>query len=236
MRTLTIVAGTNGAGKSYIFSGFLKAINLLNETVEVVIIDELEKYINETKIPFDFLRYEKERRKEIDRIFTELCQDAINYNRDFAYECNLREDQLKNVQLFENAGYQLNLIFIWLDNTEISTRRVQRRVAEGGHSVGEDDIVRNYKEGLHNLDTNYQFFNEVYVFDNSVDVRDTPSGEEFTLLLHIQKGKIKHGVPQFLTREDIATKLPNISKAFQNWEVCPDRRNCRNREIMCVNC
>jgi predicted ABC-type ATPase len=219
MRTLTIVAGTNGAGKSY-FSDYLKALKLFDATTEVVNIDGLEKRIDETKIPFDFLRYERERKKEIDRIFTELCRDAINHNRDFAYECNFRADQLKNVQLFDDAGYQLKLIFIWLDTMAISRSRVQRRVAEGGHNVSKEDIVRNYNEGLHNLDTNYQFFNDVYIFDNSVDIEATPSGEIFPLLLHIQQGTIKHGVSQFLTREEITTKLPNIAKAFQNRGSC----------------
>ncbi len=126
MRTLTIVAGTNGAGKSK-FSNYLKNLNLVDKKIEVVNIDGLEKYIDESKIPFDFLRY--------------------------------------------------------------------------------------YREGLHNLDNNYQFFNEVYMFDNSVDA-DTNSDEMFTFLLHIQADEFKHVSPQFLKKENIAEKLPKIYNAI----------------------
>ena len=215
MRTLTLIAGTNGAGKTQFFPyfmerGFLSAVP--------VNIDGLEKYIDNAKLPNDFFRYENARRKEIDRIFTDSCRYAIHQNLDFSYECNLRRDQLKNVALFDNAGYRLNLIFIWLDNEEISTQRVQKRVEEGGHFVGKESIRHNYREGLTNLDISYQDWNEVYVFDNSADIATNPH-QIFTLLLHIKAGKFEYVSKQFLLKEKITEKLPNIYKAILAQEI-----------------
>ena len=89
MKTLTLIAGPNGAGKTS-FADYFVEQGLLK--VPPVDMDGLEKFINWDKIPDDPLRYERERRKEIDRIFCEICDNAIEKRLDFAFECNLREE------------------------------------------------------------------------------------------------------------------------------------------------
>jgi len=208
MATLTLIAGPNGAGKTSLSSYFEKE-NLFK--VKPVDIDGLDKLINEDKIPNDMLRYEKERRKEIHRIFCEMCDNAIKKGLDFAYECNLRKDQIESVGLFEEAGYKLNLVYMWLDNVELSEQRVQKRVKSGGHPVGKDSIHRNYEEGLENLDLTYEEWNELYVFDNSVDI-DNNSNKDGTLLLFIKSGEVMYVSNQFIKKEGIKKKLPRIMK------------------------
>ncbi len=63
-------------------------------------IDSLESSIDIDKLPFDYFRYEKERKREIDRIFKENCNYAIERQADFSFECNLRRYQIQNVGLF----------------------------------------------------------------------------------------------------------------------------------------
>ena len=139
MPTLTLIAGPNGAGKTCFSSHFVKQ-GLLN--VMPVNIDGLENSIDENKLPNDFLRYERERRREIDRIFKESCNYAIEKQADFSFECNLRKNQVQNVGLFENAGYKLNLIYLWLDNVELSEKRVQKRVKEGRTLCRQEEYSR----------------------------------------------------------------------------------------------
>jgi len=43
---------------------------------------------------------------------------------------------VKYVGLFEEAGYEINLVFLWLNDLSKSFKRVEKRVAEGGHQVG----------------------------------------------------------------------------------------------------
>ena len=189
-------------------------------TVEPVNIDALASSIDENKLPNDFLRYEKVRSKELDRIFTERCQDAITANEDFAYECNLREDQQKNIPLFYEAGYELVLIYIWLDNVDISTHRVEIRVASGGHRVGKESISENYRAGLKSLDSRFRdHWDEIYIFDNSIDIdfRGSTKTDAFPLLLHVQNEKIQYCSDLIFQKEDIANKLPSIYPTLQSY-------------------
>jgi len=204
--TLTLIAGTNGAGKTRFFPYFMEHGFL---SVVPVNIDGLEKNIDTNRLPHDYLRYGTALKKEIDRVFTESCFYAIKKRQDFAYECNLRIDQLKNVALFDEAGYRLKLIFIWLDNVNLSEQRVQKRVEEGGHFVGKESIHNNYWEGLKNLDDSYQHWDEIHIFDNSTDVDNNPA-QMFTLLLHAKSGKIEYVSKQFFLKEGIMEKLPKI--------------------------
>ena|GEM_PF-3192043 len=177
---------------------------------KLVNIDALADSIDENKLPNDVLRYGKVRSQELDRIFTERCQEAINSVEDFSYECNLRIDQLKNVELFDNAGYELVLIYIWLDNVDISKRRVAKRVANGGHLVGEKSICENYTVGLENLNLSFLDWNELYIFDNSVDFQNSNETEGFPLLLHAKNKKIQYCSDLIFQKENIESKLPEI--------------------------
>ena len=188
-------------------------------TVEPVNIDALANSIDENKLPDDILRYNKVRAKELDRIFTERCKEAINANDDFAYECNLREDQQKNIPLFNEAGYELVLIYIWLDNIGISKRRVEKRVAHGGHHVGEESIRENYTAGLKSLDSRFRdHWDEIYIFDNSIDInfQDSNEIEVFPLLLHIKNEEIQYRSDLIFQKENIANKLPLIYQTLHS--------------------
>lgn len=128
---ITVIAGPNGAGKSS-FQSLLTQAHLVE--CSIVNLDALN--INESTLPEDPLRYATELAKRTDNVFRALCEDAIRNKADFAFECNLREEQVKYVGLFEEAGYEINLVFLWLNDLSKSFERVEKRVAEGGHQVG----------------------------------------------------------------------------------------------------
>ena len=48
-------------------------------------------------------------------------------------------------------GYQVTLVFFWLDSAELAIERVRTRVLEGGHNIPEKIIRRRYYSGLKNL-------------------------------------------------------------------------------------
>ncbi len=48
-------------------------------------------------------------------------------------------DRIKN---WKKIGYEIILYFLKLENEEMAIQRVQLRVAEGGHNVPEDVIIR----------------------------------------------------------------------------------------------
>lgn len=92
--TVTVVAGPNGAGKSSLQS-LLRQARLVN--CNIVNIDALE--IDVDTLPNDMLRYEYEKSRRTDQKFKELCEEAISNHKDFSFECNLREEQVKYLQL-----------------------------------------------------------------------------------------------------------------------------------------
>ena len=112
---VTVVAGPNGAGKTSLQS-LLRQAHLVN--CNVVNIDALA--IDLDTVPTDPFRYPVEIAKRTDRKFRELCEQAIQKGMDFAFECNLREEQVKYLSLFDDANYEINLIFFWLNDIQIS--------------------------------------------------------------------------------------------------------------------
>jgi predicted ABC-type ATPase len=186
MPSLNILAGPNGVGKTRI-SEFLLKQNFFSS--KPFILD----FLNDAAISnLDYNLYgiEKKIALEIDRLFRTECENAIVNNQDFTYECNFRRDQLKYVQLFEDANYDLNLIYIFLDLVEHSIKRVEyRHKYQNGNFIDKDSIVNNFNEGLENLDLSYLEFNNFYLIDNSIDFYDEKE-INFEIVLQIHNKEI----------------------------------------------
>lgn len=207
--TVTVIAGPNGAGKSSLQS-LLRQAHLFD--CSVVNIDALE--IDIDTLPADPLRYAGEIAKRTDKKFRELCEEAISKKNDFAFECNLRAEQVKYLGLFEEAGYNINLVFIWLDSLELSIDRVKKRVLKGGHHVGNKSIKINYTEGLKNLDEYFTDWNNVYIINNSKDLSDKTSEEiRLPLIIYIEKGEIRY-VTRNINIDILNRDFPNIMQSF----------------------
>ena len=98
------------------------------------------------------------------RIEQLLCE-----NSDFAFETTLASKIHKNTILkAQGAGYNVTLLFFWLQTVELAEKRVQKRVSEGGHNIDSEVIARRYLSGIQNLfDIYLPIANEVLIFDNS---------------------------------------------------------------------
>lgn len=206
---VTVIAGPNGAGKTSLQS-LLRQASLVN--CNVLNIDALA--IDLDTIPNDPLRYPIELAKRTDKKFKQLCEKAIEERIDFAFECNLREEQVKYLSLFDKVGYEINLVYLWLDKIEISFNRVNYRVSKGGHYVGKESIIRNYNEGLKNLDKYFDNWNNVYVIDNSMDITELNEKANLPLILYIHNGKVLY-VSNEISEETLESNFPTIFKALQ---------------------
>jgi predicted ABC-type ATPase len=206
---VTVIAGPNGAGKTSLQS-LLRQASLVN--CNVLNIDALA--IDLDTIPNDPLRYPIELAKRTDKKFKELCERAILERIDFAFECNLREEQVKYLSLFDEAGYEINLVYLWLDKIEISFNRVNYRVSKGGHYVGKESIIRNYNEGLKNLDKYFDNWNNVYVIDNSMVITELNEKANLPLILYIHDGNILY-VSNEISEETLESNFPSIFNAWK---------------------
>ena len=67
---------------------------------------------------------------------------------DFAFETTLSTKSFtQTITRAKNAGYQITLVFFWLDSVDLAIERVKNRVDEGGHNVPIEVIRRRYYSG-----------------------------------------------------------------------------------------
>lgn len=165
MKTLGVLAGPNGAGKSTYAELLFKSKFLPTLPINL---DVLEQFIDESKIPYDMLRYGVEKEKQLEKLFYEYAYKAIKNKKDFSYENNLSyPQQLHPIKPFADAGYHIKIVYICLDNIEHSKERVSKRISEGGHRVNDDKLIENFNRGLANLDEIFKDVQEVIVLENN---------------------------------------------------------------------
>lgn len=79
-------------------------------------------------------------------------------------------------------GFDVHLIYVSLDTAERNIRRVRERVAQGGHHVPDEDVVRRYQRSLENLPEAIRLAHAGSIFDNS--------GPAHRLILRTSEGRI----------------------------------------------
>lgn len=74
----------------------------------------------------------------------------------------------------KKKGYEVVLIFVWLNSPELAKRRVEQRVKQGGHNIKEDIIERRYFKGIKNLKEKFLTLCDEWVIcdnsENEIDV------------------------------------------------------------------
>lgn len=170
MKSMYIIAGCNGAGKTTAAYCILPEMLQCNEFVNV---DEIAKGLS----PFHPESVSYLAGKLMSRRVAELLERGET----FAVETTLAAIVYREKVLYaQSIGYCVTLIYFWLNSPELAKERVKIRVSEGGHDVAPYLIERRYQRGLSNL---FKVFlpicDNVMLFDNS---DKTP---------HLVMGKIK---------------------------------------------
>ena len=141
MPNVVIIAGSNGAGKSTIAPPLLRDTFSITEFVNSDIIAQGLSAFAPEKAAFEAGRVTLKRLKELASAF-----------EDFAFETKLATRSYAPwLRELKASGYQLSLVFLWLESVDIAIKRVAARVAAGGHSIPEDTIRRRYERGINNL-------------------------------------------------------------------------------------
>ena len=157
-KTLYIIAGCNGAGKTTASFTILPEILGCKEFVNA---DEIARGLS----PFrpDGVAF------EAGRIMLQRVRELLRSGQSFALETTLATKSYRGiVQEAQQLGYWVVLMFFWLESTILAKQRVQIRVAEGGHNIEESIIKRRYYRGVNNLFNIYlDIVDKSYIFDNS---------------------------------------------------------------------
>jgi len=160
---LYIIAGCNGAGKTTASFTILPEILNCREFVNA---DEIAKGLS----PFQ----PEKTAIEAGKIMLYRIEHLLDENSTFAFETTLASKTYKNTILKAQAkGYNVILLFFWLQTVELAKKRVQKRVLEGGHNIDPMVIERRYLSGIRNLfDIYLPIVDEVLIFDNSEGVHE----------------------------------------------------------------
>lgn len=142
-KTLYIVAGCNGAGKTTASITILPEILMCKEFVNA---DEIAKGLS----PFN----PEGVAIQAGRIMLERIDFLLNGDDSFSIETTLSTKTYRNlVKKAHERGFRVHLIFFWLPNPESAVLRVAKRVKEGGHNIPTEVIVRRYYAGISNFFT-----------------------------------------------------------------------------------
>ncbi|PCI61445.1 MAG: hypothetical protein COB35_06555 [Gammaproteobacteria bacterium] len=154
-KSLWLLTGGNGAGKTTFFNTFLKpkgvAFVNADEIAKSLFTDEAEKYSYDAA-----------------RIAEKMREDLLTQGRSFCFETVFSHpSKIDFVAKAKALGYGINLVFIHVENAELNVARVINRVDQGGHSVPEDKIHSRIPRTLKNVAIAAQLSDNFIVFDNS---------------------------------------------------------------------
>lgn len=92
----------------------------------------------------------------------------IASKKDFALETTLSsKNHLQTVKKAQEQGFEITLLFFWLNSVELAKERVKIRVSKGEHDIPPEVIARRYERGLKNLDKYCALCNDWFFNHNS---------------------------------------------------------------------
>ena len=158
MSQLFILAGCNGAGKTttakILLPQFLGGIEFVNADI---IAAKLNPDFPES-VAF-----------QAGRIMLERVDVLLSEKSSFALETTLATKSYVGLtKKAQSLGYEVVLMYFWLESYDMALKRVAKRVREGGHFIPDEDVKRRYEGGIRNLvDLFIPVVNHWSVHDNS---------------------------------------------------------------------
>jgi len=156
-KTLTIISGPNGSGKT---TFAIKNYSDLIDRKLFLNADFTAKELNPNDVNKAAITAGKKVLIELDRC---ICgNDSVITETTLA-----GKNLLRRIETAQNHGFLVRLIFLWIKTIELCDFRVKLRVTLGGHNIPSDEIKRRYVRGLENLLTYLSAVDEYEIFEAS---------------------------------------------------------------------
>ncbi|MEK4372296.1 zeta toxin family protein [Paenibacillus sp. FSL R5-0473] len=154
--SMTVFAGTNGAGKSQLTS----ILQHQNPNVKVIDADAIAKTMKHLPVNQANFAAGREAVKQV--------RYCIKQGVDFSIETTLGgQNVLRQMEMAKAAGFSINMYYVGLNSVELHIDRVAQRVAQGGHHIPEEDIRRRYQTSMENLPNAMSLADRTIIYDNS---------------------------------------------------------------------
>jgi predicted ABC-type ATPase len=139
--TVILIGGPNGAGKTTISRA------VISETLGVA------EFVNADIIAQGLSGFDPERAAmQAGRVMLTRLRELAAARTSFAFESTLASRSFAPwLAGLIKDGYQLDLVFVWLNSPDLAIERMKLRVRKGGHFVPPDTIRRRYQRGIANL-------------------------------------------------------------------------------------
>jgi predicted ABC-type ATPase len=172
-KELLVVAGPNGAGKSTFVAKYLSA--------------HPRPYLCADLIATEFPNLDPiSQQIAAGREFLLRMEGQLAKDESFVVETTLSGRTMRSfLARARAAGFEITIVFIYLDTAELCVQRVNQRVLHGGHSVPVDDIRRRFARSFANF---WQIYRQIadywyVVYNSSGDFKRVASGELDTVLV-----------------------------------------------------
>jgi predicted ABC-type ATPase len=155
-----IIAGPNGAGKTTFAREFLP-----NEA-------QCPVFVNADLIAAGLAPFAPETAAiQAGRLMLQEMARHFAARQSFAFETTLSgRTYLRAIRRWQQAGYEVELLFLRLNSAEEAIARVAQRVRQGGHHVPDVVVRRRFAAGLSNFHGHYAPLVDSWVlYDNSGD-------------------------------------------------------------------
>jgi predicted ABC-type ATPase len=157
---LTIIAGSNGCGKSTLTSSSRDKF----QQNPVLDPDAFAKSIQETLAANN---------SDIDagKRVLRRAEELIASRQSFTVETTLSgSTYLRMAARAKQAGFDIRVVFVGTASVEINIERVKARVEMGGHDVPEEDQRRRYPRTLANMKRLLPVADFAIILDNSAEI------------------------------------------------------------------
>ncbi len=155
-KVFTIIAGINGAGKTSLYH-VLRQSEDLGERINI---DELAKQFGGNDDPYANIH--------AGRTAMDLISTYIEKGVSFHIETTLPGAAIsRKIQAAKAHGFTITLYFIGIDDLSVAIDRVHRRMANGGHGIGDQFIIKRFSQLNNNLRIILPLCDDAILFDNT---------------------------------------------------------------------
>lgn len=156
IKQLVILAGGNGSGKSTFYNEYLK-----DQGIDFINADEIAKRHFPGGTAEDSRRAQEYARTE--------CDQYLAAGQPFCFETVFSHVSKKElIKKAKRLGYQVDLIYIHLEDSQLNQARVLQRVVAGGHPVPNDKIVSRLPRTFANIKEALKLVDTAKLLDNSL--------------------------------------------------------------------
>ena len=157
-KSINIVAGPNGSGKTT----FAKSFLTLDKAVPIFLNPDL---IAAGISPVD----DEQASFQAGRVLLTDIKNRLANGESFGFESTLSgKTYLTLLKEARRGGYSITIYFFFVDSVDLSLKRIRQRVKEGGHNIPKNSVLRRQSRCFENFWNLYRpFSDDWYLFNNS---------------------------------------------------------------------